>query len=691
MSNLRRVSLYIMYFADLLAIFLSFLLSYVLRTVLPRVYVMPELSYYIPLLFVSVISYTFLAFGFLYEDSFLSRRPLQELGAVVKMIFQVVVIDIFILFFTKTSEQYSRVFVGLFIILSAVIDYCFRLLIKEYIFPRYKNSQGSEKIVIITTRRRCGELLARLEKAEDWRYSIDGVILVDADGKGSEFNGYPVVGNADTVFADIEEEKVDSVLLQLPDTISQKEWLSRFQKMGKTVYLQLEEFYYNESSRTLDYLGDCAVVSYLPAMPVRGRTLVIKRALDVAGSLLLLPLLFVAAAAAYLGNLLTDRGPVFVARIRIGKNGRKFNMYRFRILPVQEDPGKKGKRRLSPMGYILYHLHLDGLPEVWNVFVGNMSFVGPQALTLKKYVEHDIREIRNLCTRPGILGFWTLKRSSRGHEYEINEYIDFWRLQLDAKILFASAVRFLLRQSQRIQTPAWYEEEREYLRDYQEFQKPVDYDRTLYKEQTSSGYVFYQGIKRLADIIGSVFGLVFLSPLFLFLMILLIANNGGNPFYGHRRVGKCGKRITVYKFKSMRQDAENLEKLLTPEQLQRYRTEFKIDDDPRVTRVGTFLRKSSLDELPQLWNILKGDMSIVGPRPVTEEETRLYGADMAKLLSARPGLTGYWQAYARNNATYESGERQKMELHYIDHQGILFDIRILFRTVFSVIRQEGVQ
>ena len=125
--------------------------------------------------------------------------------------------------------------------------------------------------------------------------------------------------------------------------------------------------------------------------------------------------------------------------------------------------------------------------------------------------------------------------------------------------------------------------------------------------------------------------------------------------------------------------------------MEQYRTEFKIDNDPRITKIGNVLRKLSLDELPQLFNILKGDISIVGPRPIVEKETQIYGKDVEKLLSVKPGLTGYWQAYARNNATYESGERQKMEMYYVDNNSLWLDIKILFKTVISVLKKEGAQ
>ena len=103
------------------------------------------------------------------------------------------------------------------------------------------------------------------------------------------------------------------------------------------------------------------------------------------------------------------------------------------------------------------------------------------------------------------------------------------------------------------------------------------------------------------------------------------------------------------------------------------------------------MRKTSVDELPQMINIFIGDLSIIGPRPIVEKETEVYGKDIAKFVSVKPGLTGYWQAYARNNATYESGERQAMEMYYVDHRSLLLDIKIFFKTIVSVLKREGAQ
>ena len=209
------------------------------------------------------------------------------------------------------------------------------------------------------------------------------------------------------------------------------------------------------------------------------------------------------------------------------------------------------------------------------------------------------------------------------------------------------------------------------------------------KRLKTKSYLF---IKKLFDFLASLAALILLSPLMLILAILVYLDDPGKVFYGHLRIGKNGKPFKVWKFRSMYMNADKMIDLLTPEQAKQYYTEFKIDNDPRITKIGNFLRKTSLDELPQLFNVLCNDMSLVGPRPLIESEIQTYYADMYDtLLAVKPGVTGYWQAYARNNATYQSGERQKMEMYYVHNASLWLDIKILFKTIGSVLKKQGAQ
>lgn len=199
----------------------------------------------------------------------------------------------------------------------------------------------------------------------------------------------------------------------------------------------------------------------------------------------------------------------------------------------------------------------------------------------------------------------------------------------------------------------------------------------------------YEAVKRIFDIVLALLGIAVLFPWLLFIAIAIVAEDKGSVFYKATRVGRYGKPIKVYKFRSMKTGADRLEDMLTPEELEEYKKNFKLKRDPRITRVGSFLRRTSLDELPQLLNILGGSLSLVGPRPVLQEETELYGEDRDLLLSVKPGLTGLWQASGRSNITYEDGARQAMELRYVRERGFLMDIKILFMTVGAVLRMDG--
>lgn len=226
--------------------------------------------------------------------------------------------------------------------------------------------------------------------------------------------------------------------------------------------------------------------------------------------------------------------------------------------------------------------------------------------------------------------------------------------------------------------------------------KNTELSENLYYAETQSSkrlktksYLF---IKRLFDFLASLAALILLSPLMLILAILVYLDDPGKVFYGHLRIGKNGKPFKMWKFRSMYMNADKMIDQLTPEQAKQYYTEFKIDNDSRITKIGNFLRKTSLDELPQLFNVLCNDMSLVGPRPLIESEIQTYYADMYDtLLAVKPGVTGYWQAYARNNATYQSGERQKMEMYYVHNASLWLDIKILFKTIGSVLKKQGAQ
>ncbi|MBE6945551.1 MAG: sugar transferase [Ruminococcaceae bacterium] len=205
--------------------------------------------------------------------------------------------------------------------------------------------------------------------------------------------------------------------------------------------------------------------------------------------------------------------------------------------------------------------------------------------------------------------------------------------------------------------------------------------------KASSTRLGYRIAKRAMDILLAGVGTVIAAPFILLIVLAIKLDSKGPAFYVHNRIGKNGKPLRLYKFRSMYINADQLFQQFTPEQKAEWQENFKLREDPRITRVGSFLRRSSLDELPQLLNILQGNLSVVGPRPVVAEELEKYGPNKERFLSVTPGLTGYWQAFTRSDGTYE--DRMAMELYYVDHANLWWDIKIILATVGSVLKGRG--
>ena len=208
-------------------------------------------------------------------------------------------------------------------------------------------------------------------------------------------------------------------------------------------------------------------------------------------------------------------------------------------------------------------------------------------------------------------------------------------------------------------------------------------------KEIRTGSAGYRALKRVLDVIFSVLLIVILLPLFVVFFLIIFFTDLHSPIYLQKRIGRYGKPFRIVKFRTMKHDAEDFEKYFDEEQLKLYNSEYKLEDDPRVTPIGKFLRRFSIDELPQVFNVIAGQMSLIGPRPLTDEETYFFGENRDLLLSVRPGITGLWQVSGRNDLTYESGERQKCEMTYVENFGFKMDMKVFFRTFKEVFSGGG--
>ena len=191
--------------------------------------------------------------------------------------------------------------------------------------------------------------------------------------------------------------------------------------------------------------------------------------------------------------------------------------------------------------------------------------------------------------------------------------------------------------------------------------------------------ILYEVIKRIIDIVASFIGLILLSPLILVVSMLIKLESKGEVIFKQKRVGLNGKEFYMYKFRSMVINAEELKEQLES-QNEMSGPMFKIKDDPRITKVGKFIRKTSIDELPQLINVIKGDMSLVGPRPSLPKEVKKFEQWMMERLEVKPGLTCIWQISGRNNIDFE--DWMKLDIKYVRERSLVLDFKLIFKTIF---------
>lgn len=196
--------------------------------------------------------------------------------------------------------------------------------------------------------------------------------------------------------------------------------------------------------------------------------------------------------------------------------------------------------------------------------------------------------------------------------------------------------------------------------------------------------------KKVFDFVASIFLIVFLVPVFAILYLVVFVSSKSDPIFAHTRIGKDGKKFKVYKFRTMYVDADvKLAELLQKcqESAKEWEQDFKLRNDPRITSIGKFLRKTSLDELPQIINVLKGEMSLVGPRPIVEDEIKKYGEYFEYFTSVKPGITGLWQVSGRNDIDYD--ERVQLDVWYVRNWSMELDLQILIKTILVVSRGKG--
>ena len=411
--------------------------------------------------------------------------------------------------------------------------------------------------------------------------------------------------------------------------------------------------------------------------------------LSLIGLILLIPL----SGVIYFQNIKNkDYGPLFYTQERIGKNGKTFKLYKFRTMVPNADEilesmladkeiateyekyrKLKNDPRLTKFGKILRAKCLDEFPQFINVLKGEMSIVGPRPYLPEE--KERMGPYYNYITahKPGITGVYQIAGNER---VEFNDRLDMDKkyhykkcLSLDLKIaLITLLVTLRRKETYRVGEMTW--DTLEYI-----------------------SRILTFAIKRFIDILGGIVGVIFLIPITIGIFIgNKICKDNGPLFYTQERIGKDGKIFKMYKFRSMVVGAEQiLEDLLEKDEKAReeYSKYKKLKHDPRITKVGDFIRKTSLDEFPQFINVLKGEMSIVGPRAYMVTEKPEMGEAYETIIQSKPGITGLWQVSGRSDVTFEN--RLDLDIDYHENYNLVLDVKILLKTVAAVLNRDGAE
>lgn len=374
---------------------------------------------------------------------------------------------------------------------------------------------------------------------------------------------------------------------------------------------------------------------------------------SIIGIILLLPLTL---ALQLRKSINKDKTKLFRVQEKIGKNGKIFKMYTYRY-------GNENKFLKKSCLYLF--------PQVINLFKGDMTFVGPKAYSVEQKEEMGLYYTYIIQHKPGITGIPQISNTVKSN---LDDRLDMdlryhYRkcFGLDLKIILITLLITL------------------------RARKTYNIGSQISKSINDIKTIIESFVKRTLDIIAGVIGILLLIPTTLIIKIISIfAGEKGSIFYTQDRIGKDGKIFKIYKFRSMVHNAdEKLQELLEndADAREEYRLTKKLKKDPRLTKIGAFLRKTSIDELPQLINVFKGEMSLVGPRPYLPREREDMGGYYHYIIKTKPGITGLWQVSGRSNTTFE--KRMMFDRQYNRNKGLREDIKILCKTVGIVFKGEG--
>ncbi len=443
---------------DLLAILVSFMLAVLLRyKTLDWVRAEGNQSQQIILM---IILYIALNMVTNYYTNFFKRKNAAEFWAIIKeeMVFYPFLLVVY--FLMHTTASLSRLMIFYMVILQTFFTYLFRYLLKQYMMRAYKNGRLVNHMILISTRKEAKDTIRRLRKSPDWNSVLIGIILADQNDTGKMIEGVPVLAGRDDLVDYVIHHDVDEVFFSfegIEKNPMSREWIREIQMTGILVDVNIEVFnLVNNGTKTLNRVGDYAVVSFMRnVIPTRG--IIAKRVMDMVGGMVGMVIFGLFSIVLVPAIRLDSPGPAIFSQIRVGKNGRKFRLYKFRSMYIDAE-ARKGQLvgqnemngpmfkieddpRITKVGKWLRRTSLDELPQFWNVVKGDMSLVGTRPPTVDEFEQYTANHKARLSMTPGLTGIWQTSGRSDIKDFDDilrmdMQYIDNWSIGLDIRLLF---------------------------------------------------------------------------------------------------------------------------------------------------------------------------------------------------------------------------------------------------------------
>lgn len=405
------------------------------------------------LIFLYLILYLFLNWN---HDLF-SRGYYQEFEVILKYNVCLILIFSCYLFLSKKAEPFSRLVFVYFFVFNIVLTYLGHIFFKRYMLKFYKISTNSSKVMIITLEDKIMDILKNLEQTPGWSFQITSIAILDQNRTGETIGGIPVVASKEDLIEAAKLRILDEVFLYLPDYSKEeiRSIVTNFEYMGVSVHLNIDFFDIDWVKKTTGKFADFTVMTFYTNL-FDYRMLVIKRIIDILGAVIGLAFTVFLAPFVAFAIKMESKGPVFFKQNRIGKNGRVFQMYKFRSMYIDAEERKKelmslnemkgcmfkmtDDPRITKVGKFIRKTSIDELPQFWNILKGDMSLVGTRPPTAEEFQRYKVYYRRRLSIKPGLTGLWQVSGRSKVTDFEEVvrldlEYIDNWSLALDFKLM----------------------------------------------------------------------------------------------------------------------------------------------------------------------------------------------------------------------------------------------------------------